>query len=118
MSRRHDALLALLTLTLVVAISFATGSATLLLEPAPAVVGVVSALLAELGLQQFRQTVRRLWARRRVRVAAIGCVLLVVSGAVVSGTAVVVAVLAWGLVGYLTLLGVVVTGERVARTRR
>lgn len=117
MSRRSDALLALATLTLLTAISIATGTTSRLAEPVPAVTGVGGMLLLELLLVRFRQTTRRLWAQRQVRIVAVGCVLLGASGAVALGAAVVIAVLAWGLLGYLALLGGVVARERTVANR-
>lgn len=111
MSRRRDGLLALVTLTPILAISFATGTATRLAEPLPAVVGVVGTLLVELLLLRFEVPVRSLWSRPPVRVGAVGAVLLVAGMATVSGGAVVVTALAWGLLAYLALLGGVVARE-------
>lgn len=117
MSRGRDALLALATLTLVIAISFANGAPDRRFEPLPALAGVVGALVAELFLFRYQRTTQRLWAQRRVRVGAVAGAVLVVGGAALSGLTVVGVVLAWGLVGYLALLGGIAARERVAKNR-
>jgi hypothetical protein len=113
-SRRRDALLALVTLTPLLAISLATGPAARLGEPRPAVVGVVGTLLVELVLRRSKRASQALWSRRCVRVAGVGAVLFVAGAATASGKTFVVTALVWGLLAYLVLLGGVVAGEHAA----
>jgi len=117
-SRRRDALLALATLTLLLAISFATETTGRLSEPLPAVAGIIGTLLSELLLLRFRRRVRSLWGWRWVRFGAVGAVFLVTGVAMASGATFVLAVLAWGLVAYLSLLGGIAARERAAGDSR
>lgn len=115
MSRRRDGLLAFVTLTLIVAISFATGTGAAFADPVAAVVGGFGTLVGELLLYRVREPVRVAWARRPVRIGAIGCVVLVVVGAARFGVEFVVAALAWGTVAYLLLLGILLARDGVGR---
>jgi hypothetical protein len=79
-----------------------------LVDPRPAAVGVVGTVALELVLLRFPDLTRRLWRRPAVRAAAAIGTFGVGVVAVSAGAAWVAAVLVWGLVAYLVLVGVVV----------
>ena len=81
-------------------------------DPRLAVAGCVGMAGIEVGLLRNPDRTRRLWGRRRVRVAS---ALGVVGGVGVTawlGAVWVVAVVVWGLLAYLGLVGVVVVSGR------
>ncbi|MFB6118514.1 hypothetical protein [Halosegnis sp.] len=113
MALRRDAALALVTLTLLIAISIQAGLAARLFAPLPALVGVGGALTLELVLLANPERTQAVWERQSVRIGSIALVVGLGLLAVRTGTgAVILGALAWGLVGYLGLVAVVVaSGE-------
>ena len=81
-------------------------------DPRLAVVGCVGMAGIEVGLLRAPGLTRRLWERRRVRT---GCTLGVLVGAGAAawlGAVWAVAVVVWGLLAYLGLVGVVLVSGR------
>jgi len=79
-----------------------------LVDPGPAAVGIVGTVALELVLLRSPDLTRRLWERPGVQaVATVGTVGVGVV-AVSTGAVWAAAVLVWGLVAYLALVGVVV----------
>jgi len=81
-------------------------------EPLPAAVGCIGTVAIELVLVRNPDRARRIWDQRVVQV---GCTLGVVGGGALAawvGAVWVVAVLVWGLVAYVALVGVVLVSGR------
>ena len=109
---RRDGLLALVTLTLLAAVSIRAGVTERLFDLAVAGVGLLGMCTLEAVLLRYPDWTRAVWERRSVRsVAVLGTVAVgfVATGTGVSGL--VLGALVWGLVGYLLLLVVVVCYE-------
>jgi hypothetical protein len=106
--RHHrDGLLALATCTLLVAISIQARQVDALFGSRAAVTGVVGALMLELLLLRYPERTRGLWERSVVRAAAV--LVTVATGLFAWWSAPwLLAVLVWGLLAYLVLLGVVI----------
>lgn len=108
--RRRDGLLALVTCTLLIAISIRVGRTEPLLNPMAAVVGTIGSLALELWLLQHPERTRAIWARPGVQ--ATGIALVLAMGVVAWWLAPwVLGVLVWGLLAYLALLVVVVATD-------
>lgn len=109
-SRRHDAVLAVVALAGVLSVAAALDATRALSRPVPAVVGVAGALAIELAMAAYPDVSRRLWRRRDVRAGSVvGVVVAGLAGA--SGASDwVLGALAWGLLTYFALLGLVVSG--------
>jgi hypothetical protein len=105
-NHRRDALLALVALATLSGFLLAERALGALWRLHPAVSGVLGALLIELGFLRY-DTLAGLWERPAVQ---LGGVLTVIAGGVwaynTAGPAV-VAVLCWGVLTYVFLLGVV-----------
>lgn len=79
-----------------------------LLHPYPAVGGILGMVALELVLLRFSDVTRLVWERPAVQTLAVTSTLGVGVVAVSMGFTWVVAVLVWGLVAYIALVGVVV----------
>ena len=109
---RRDGLLALVTLTLLVAISIRAGVTERLFDPTIASVGLVGMCILEAVLLRYPDWTRAVWERRSVRcVAVFGTVTVGFAATGTSTGALVLGALVWGLLGYLLLLAVVVCHE-------
>jgi uncharacterized membrane protein YoaK (UPF0700 family) len=107
--RHRDGLLAVAGLCVLVAIASETGSASRLLDPRVAVVGVAGGLLVEVVFLRYPERALALWDRRGVPVLALAALLAVAVVAVrLAGW--LVPVLVWGLLCYLALLACVLAG--------
>jgi len=80
--------------------------------PLPAAAGCVGMAGVEVLMLRHPDLTRRLWARRRVRVGSALGVLCGGGVAVRTGAVWVVAVLVWGLLAYVGLVGVVLASGR------
>ena len=116
MKRRRlarDGLLAVATCVALLLGSLALGvDGDVFAEPLLAAVGCAGMVGIELSLLRRPDLTRRLWDRRAVRV---GSALGVLAGAGVAaslGTVWIVAVLVWGLLAYVALVGIVLIWER------
>jgi hypothetical protein len=81
-------------------------------DPRLAVVGCVGMAGIEVGLLRTPDLTRRVWERRRVRVGSALGVLVGVGAAAWLGAVWAVAVVVWGLLAYLGLVGVVLVSGR------
>jgi hypothetical protein len=121
MERRQlyrDGLLATATCTVLLLGSRYLGVDTgVFAEPLPISVGCVGMVGLELLLLRNSDLTRRLWQRRLVRTGSVLGVLVGSGLAVSVGAVWVVAVLFWGLVAYVTLVGVVLVSEQNPLTR-
>lgn len=105
----RDGLLAAAVCVATVLWSLRSGvGADALVAPRLAAVGIVGMVTIELVLLRFPDLTRRLWERPAVQAVAAAGTLSVGVVAVSTGAVWAVAVLVWGLVAYLALVGVVV----------
>ncbi len=81
-------------------------------DPRLAVVGCVGMTGIEVGLLRIPDLTRRLWERRRVQAGSALGVLVGVGAAAWLGAVWAVAVVVWGLLAYLGLVGVVLVSGR------
>lgn len=104
-ARHRDALLALGTCTLLIAISIRAETTATLVDPLAAVVGIIGTIVVESVLHRYHAATRAVWERRWVQVTAVvsivGAAIVVVRTAV---GATVLSVLVWGLLAYIGML--------------
>jgi hypothetical protein len=115
--RRRDGALALVTLTLLTAISIRADATGRLFDPVVAVAGCLGMSALEAVFLRYPDRTRAVWNRRPVQgVAVVGVVAIGLAAVRTSGGALALGLLVWGLVGYLVLLGVTVRhGNPIAR---
>lgn len=116
MERRHlyrDSLLATAaSLTLLLGVSVYNIDSRILVDPLLVSAGCVGMVGIEVLLLRVPDLTQRLWERSAVRVASTLGVLVGGGLAMVVGVTWVVAVLVWGLLAYVALVGVVVLTGR------
>ncbi|WP_255149840.1 hypothetical protein [Halorarius halobius] len=106
----RDGLLAVCALGLLVVVAALAGAIGSLVDWQAAVVGVVGSLLLEALFLRYPDRSRELWERRPIQAAAFALIAGLGIAAMRSGLGWILAALAWGLVAYLLVLGVVVAG--------
>ena len=110
-------MLALVTLTLLTAISIRADATGRLFDPVVAVAGCLGMSALEAVLLRYPDRTRAVWNHRPVQgVAVVGVVAIGLAAVRTSAGALALGLLVWGLVGYLVLLGVTVRhGNPIAR---
>lgn len=107
---RRDCLLAVAALGGLSVIAVTMDVVGVLFRPLPFLVGVIGTLVLEALFLRYPAYTRALWQRRGIQVLSFVLLLSVGILAIRLGTGWLLASLAWGLVAYLGLVGIVAAG--------